>query len=205
LKTIALTSLILAVLASVVLAENKAEDKVDNPHYKLWASFKPGTTCKAQAITVIDDGKAVTTSRTVITTTLEELTPDEATIKFTGEEETANGPVSTLTITTHVRAKISPSTTRPLPGIFEKGEGDEEITVLGKKYKTHWAERGTRFGETRLTVWTSAEVPDGLVKQVTETTFKPVTRKETVELMGFTAASQPASRPSEPDHSTTRP
>jgi hypothetical protein len=181
------TALIVGLLAPAAMAE----DTVDNPAYKQWAAFKPGTVTKVQSESVTSVGGKDMTTKTVITTTLKEVTAEKVVVEMVIDMD-ANGQKMTMPARTQdIPAKVAKTTTQPA-GVTttKKGEGDEEITVAGKKYKAHWVEYLTASDQVESTskTWTSAEVPGGVLKSVIETT-KPVKSNTTMELVGFTAGS----------------
>lgn len=180
------TILALGLLASASMAE----DMVDNPQYKQWSAHKVGTLIKVQMTTVTSAGETEMTSKVTMTTTLKELTADKAVIEIVTEMD-VNGQKMTMPAQKQeIPAKVAKSTTQPTsaPGVTttKKGEGDEEITVAGAKYKAHWVEyqmTGETMEATSKT-WTTDKVPGGLLKSKTETT-KPMKSKTSMELVEF--------------------
>jgi len=187
-RTMLFAVLVLGMVAPVAFGA----DLVDNPEYKHWASYKPGTTRKLEATTespgdiVPPDVLAL-----VLTDTLREVTGEKVVI-----EMEAGGRTFTLhpNQMREIAAKVTKEeATKPTgsPGVqkaTKKGEGDEEITVGGKKYKCHWTEYQTSFkgDEGTLKTWTTDQVPGGLVKAVKDSTkFKS---KTTTVLVEFKAA-----------------
>jgi hypothetical protein len=189
-KTIVWTILAIGFLAPVALAQ----DMVDNPQYKQWAAFKPGTTSKLQSQSVMTAGGQDVTTKAVITSTLKEVTPEKVVIEVAVDMDSNGTKTSIPARKMDIPAKVAKAATQPAsaPGITttKKGEGDEEIMVAGKKYKAHWVQYLVASDQMESTskTWTSDEIPGGILKSVTEMT-KPMASKTTMELVEFTAGS----------------
>ena len=156
------------------------EEMVENPQYKSWAAFKVGTSIKTQTSSVMTVAGNEMANKSTMTTTLKELTPDKAVLEIAMEGMPEPQKLE-------VPAKVAKGTeTGQQPGVTvtKKGEGDEEVTVGGKKYKCHWVENQVTSDQMESTTkaWTCDSVPGKLVKMVTETT-KPMTMKATMELV----------------------
>jgi hypothetical protein len=59
------------------------------------------------------------------------------------------------------------------PQTVKATEGDEDLTVMGNKLKTHWVETSIKIGNEVSTAkdWLSDDVPGGLVKEETKKTW----------------------------------
>lgn len=162
-----------ACLASVAWGD----EKVDNPMYKHWAQFKPGSfaTLKAQTTTM------GVKSETTATTTLKELTADKAVIETKAVSEAAGQKVELPVIKNEIPAKISAEEAKmqiePPKGKQKDGsevvdvqKGKEEIEVMGKKVKTEWTEVKSKVEGQLITAktWTCEDVPSKVVKVVTK-------------------------------------
>ena len=132
--------------------------QVDNPQYKSWAKFKPGT-----AVTMKTDAAGTTIETT---TTLVEVTPEkvvvESKMKMAGMEG-MDMPATKMDIPAKVAQAAGGTATGPAPVTK-----DEEVEVAGKKYKTKVTE--TKSGDTVSKTWTSDEVPGMMVKMESGTT-----------------------------------
>ena len=167
------------------------EEMVDNPQYKQWSAFKPGAMTKLQmtSTSTVDDNE--TTAKMTITMTLKELTAEKAVIEVVTEMVIGGQNITMPAQNQEIPAKVAESAAgQPAapPGVkvTKKGEGDEEIAVGDKKYNAHWIEYQMSSDQFEATskVWTTAEVPGGLLKSVTEST-KPIKSKSTMELVEF--------------------
>lgn len=165
--------LILSLLAVVLAAGVCHADPVDNPEYKNWAGFKPGTTTTMK----MDSDFNGTKSEVTITSKLVEVGADK------------------LVIETVTASKIGgmefkqPATKRDVPKTIEVGkpaagdkpanpskpegtteEGAETLKVGGVEVKTKWYKykAKTAAGEAEGQTWTSDEVPGQVVKSVTK-------------------------------------
>jgi hypothetical protein len=191
--TLAAMAVAMAMAASAAMAQ-EAQELVDNPQYKRWASYKPGASC-TQKITIVsapDGNKEVTTTMT-LTATLKDLTADKAVIEVASQMEANGQKMDMPARKQEIAAKVAKSAADLPPAppgakLTKKGEGDEEITVAGKKYKAHWTEyqsSGDQF-EAVMKVWTADGVPGGVLKSQSEST-KPIKSKSTMELVEFKA------------------
>jgi hypothetical protein len=163
-------------------------EKIENPQYKSWAGFKPGTTVVHRTVTKAtgNDGETVTTS----TYKLVELTADKAIVevqnstrRYDGHE--VNNPPEKFT---HRKDLLLP------PGVKTEGagkpagvtaEGEQTVRVGGKEYKAKWYKGKDRneAGEMLTQVWSCPDVPGGLVRSVTDTpAIGKTTTTELVEI-----------------------
>ena len=185
-KAMVCAVLALALAAPVVLGEEK---KVDNPQYKSWAAYKPGTMVKQKMTSKMTMGDQETTTKTTITKTLKKLTAEKAVLAVVVEINVGGNKITQPAREQEVPAKVAKeAATQPAvpPGtkMTKKGEGDETITVGGKKYKTHWIEwhMVSDSVETTTKNWTSDKVPGRMVKMTSDMT-KPMKVKSTLELV----------------------
>ena len=171
----------LAMAASIAFGE----DMVDNPAYKQWASHKPGTSVKMETASVTTAGDQEITGKMTATTTLKEVTPEKVVTEVVVEVEAGGQKTAMPAQTVEILAKV-PKSPASQPGVTttKKGEGDEEITVGDKKYKTHWVEYQTTGDQMESTskTWTADEAPGGMVKSVIQMT-KPMKSKSTIVLV----------------------
>jgi len=142
-------------------------EEIDNPAYKSWSQFKPGSFVTYKA--TIKMGAA--TTETKVTQTLKTVTPEKVVIEVStvmtvaGEEvEQAGQPMEHL-------ARIE----KPKEGGAEAkkpkqiGEGRKEFNVNNRIIKTNWVKTEfTQAGNTATsTTWTSDRIPGGVVKTAT--------------------------------------
>lgn len=158
-----------------------------------WGSFKVGSWVKTKMKSVSEtpQGKMETIVETK--TTLKELTADEATIEM--ESETTmimNGtenkvpkqPPQTAKIPLKQAAVQQPDDKGPKPD-----QGEEEITVAGKKLKCKWTKMTVDAGGMKSTtkVWTSEEIPGFAAR--TESKTEGAAKSEMVtEVIGYEVA-----------------
>jgi hypothetical protein len=167
-------------------AQGGDREKIENPQYKSWAGFKPGTTVVHRTVTEAtgNDGKTVTTS----TYKLVELTADKAVVevqnstrRYDGHE--ANNPPEKFT---HRKYLLLP------PGVKKDGvgkpagvteEGEEIVRVGGNEYKAKWYRGKDRneAGAMLTQVWSCPDMPGGLVRSVTDT--PAIGKKTTTEVV----------------------
>jgi len=176
---------VLGLAAPVALGQ----DMVDNPHYKSWSSFKVGAMVKLQVTTEVVVGTQKMTTNTTMTSTLKELTADKAVVEIVTEMDMAGTKTAMPATKQEIAAKVAKSgaTTQPAGvTVTKKGEGDEEVAVGDKKVKAHWVQNEMTSAQMASTskVWTSAEVPGGMVKMETQAT-KPMASKTTSVVTEF--------------------
>jgi hypothetical protein len=174
---------VLGLVAPIALGD----DMVDNPAYKSWASCKVGATVKMESVSVMAMGDKTTTVKSTATYTLKDLTAEKAVVEMATEMDMSGTKMAGPSNNIEILAKVKSSATQPasMPGMkmTKKGEGDEEITVGGKKYKAHWIEyqmSGDQAEGTSKT-WTCPDVPGTMLKMVSEST-KPMNAKTTMEV-----------------------
>lgn len=158
--------------SAVAVADPAASpgERVENPLYTSWSGFKKGTSVKYREVTASAGGtKSVLTK----TYTLTDLTPELATVEM---QVTTHDPDGKKTENPPLPFKNVKMVTLP-PGTkkSEMGkagplleEGAEAVQLAGKQYKTTWykTKGHTEAGELLIQIWSSGEVPGGLVKSV---------------------------------------
>jgi hypothetical protein len=146
-------SLVIVLLSSsLVLAQVKGPE---NPEYKSWSGCKVGTWVKLK--TEMDrNGVTVVAEQT---TTLVEIAPKKLTVEQSGTA-TVKGKMSKLPVQKIDLAPDDPSTRNVIK------QGDEELTVNGKKLKCHWEEIESEdaSGKVLSKLWNCPEVPGSVVK-----------------------------------------
>jgi hypothetical protein len=179
--------LVLGMAVSIAMGE----EMVDNPQYKQWAAFKPGAMTKLQMTSTSNVNDKEIATKMTLTMTLKELTPEKAVIEVATEMVVNGQNMAMPARSQDIPAKVAQSAAglpAAPPGVkvTKKGEGDEEIAVGGKNYKAHWVEYQMSSDQLEATskVWTTTEVPGGLLKSVSEST-KPIKSKSTMELVEF--------------------
>jgi hypothetical protein len=164
-----------AVFAVVVVAPGMARaEEVDNPQYQSWAKFKPGSTR-----TLVGEMSAQGMPMQMeMTSTLKDVTPDEATIS------------TRVTMHAMGEARERPAQERPVRAKMEKQDiqpvGEEAVEAAGKTYKCkiydvqsespmggrargQQGESATKPAISKSRIWVSPEVPGGLVKMIVPT------------------------------------
>jgi hypothetical protein len=153
-----------------------------NGAYQEWSQFKPGSyvTVKQFVISHSDDPNVIDATagppegeEMRITTKLVDLTKDKAVLEETRVDvdpgsETEMPPSKITLFASGGSGEAPPPGTKPA----KLTEGDEEVTVNGKKIKAHWVESTIKVGHEESTSkeWLSDEVPGGTIKQVLKKT-----------------------------------
>jgi hypothetical protein len=183
----------------VMAADDSHPPEPANPEYAQWARFKPGTYVTLERKVVdrhqpppgvveamahppgaevmrinsklvdLDKDKAVLEERRIDLGegSETEMPPDRVTLF-------ANGEISNASDSLMEKAPTQPT--------VKESEGDEDLTVMGNKIKTHWVETTIKTGPETLWSkdWLSDDVPGGLVKEETKKIWngKPVVESE---------------------------
>jgi len=143
-------------------------DQIDNPTYKAWSKFKPGTSATMK----MESDAGGMKSETETTTTLVELNADKAVVETKMSMNAGGQKMDMPAQKTDVPAKLdkppeaaAPNTPKP-----EVKESTEEVEIPGgKKVKAKVTETKSDANgmKTVSKVWMSDEVPGGMVKMET--------------------------------------
>jgi hypothetical protein len=135
----------------------------ESREYKTWSACKVGSWIKLKT----DIEKASGTGTAEQTTTLVDVTPGKLILEQTGTV-TAKGKTTTLPV-----QKLEVTPAEDAGGKVVK-KGDEELSIAGKKLKCHWEQIDIEGDGQKSSskVWTSPDVPGGLVKMETRITGK---------------------------------
>jgi hypothetical protein len=172
---------LLVVFAGVSLIVNDPpEGMIENPLYRSWAKFPPGTVAVFKA--VADNGKnriSTTTTYKLLSKSEDRLTVESVVLSNLGDVEYSSPPQNT---TNPRYLKAPPGAKRKSPAGKPEGvseEGTEKIKVAGREYAAKWYKSKTKVeaGETLSKTWMSDDVPTGLLKSELDT---PGARAKTV-------------------------
>jgi hypothetical protein len=171
----------LAALSCLALATARAgdaDDLVTNPRYKGWADFKPGATVTHKEQTRFPAGSPQGkyyprgVDERDITYKLVSVGPDKAVVQTVVLDYELLSQVEAAPTRITYPAKVKRAYVEEAREHLNVKEGKEDLEVLGKTYKCEWYEttRTTADGEvvTRKR-WIAAELPGGIVKEVTVT------------------------------------
>lgn len=168
-----LGALVLAplVLALLVLAPVRAEDDaIDNPDYAAWAKWKPGSWVKTTSTFETKGAAANGKLLHEVRLELEKLTKEKAHLAVESYDVTNGQRIRTAEagrdVPARVHAPVFPGGKAPKTRVQES---DEELTIAGKKIKTHAVDTLYEESKLRRKVWTSSEVPGGVVQTEVET------------------------------------
>lgn len=140
------------VFAGVVLSL-LAQDQLENPEYRGWKTFKPGSSVTH---TFVAEGAGSTGDQK---TMLKSIDENEAVLEV---EFIMNGKPTGKAMERKVQAKM-PATQAPQ----NVKEGEEEIDVAGKKMKCKTMEFDKKLSNGkmgRIKFWINAEIPGGAAK-----------------------------------------
>jgi hypothetical protein len=168
----------LTCLALAVARAGDADDLVTNPRYKGWVPFKPGATLTHKEKTRFPAGSPQGKyypegfDERDITYKLVSVSPDRAVVETVVLDYELLSRVEAAPTRIIYPAKVKRAYVEGARGQLKVREGKEDVEALGKTYKCEWYEttRTTSDGEvvTRKR-WIAAEVPGGIVKEVTVT------------------------------------
>ena len=150
-------------------AQDGQANLVNNPLYENWARFGVGSFIEQRIVT--QSGESEDQVRVTARLLLESVDKERLMLKLSrdvvmatgGERDRVNQPDEQVEVPRLVTQKEADEYINP-PGMTE--QGDDTITVLGKKLKTHWYEikREDVTGEVVTRVWTNPHVPGLLAK-----------------------------------------
>jgi len=185
-----LGSTLLATSLFVMAADDSHPPEPANPEYAQWSHFKVGTyvTLERKMLEHRDAAVGVVAAMAHppgsevmrINTKLVDFNKDQAILEETridlGDGSETEMPADKVTLfangeISHVNESLWEKS--PKQEVVKQTEGDEELTVLGNKLKTHWVETSIKNGHETSTSkdWLSDDVPGGLVKEVTKKTW----------------------------------
>jgi hypothetical protein len=157
-------SLAVGVVLAGAQTTPRPDELVNNPAYAHWARFKRGTTVVQKQTVTLSDGRTIEHD---ITVRLAEKSKDKVVIETT-QTPTMDGMVSSTRTFTTFPAKVRMERVQtPRATLDSFTEGEEDITVQGKKLTAHWIEAATKAGDeiTTRKVWSVWEIPGGVVKE----------------------------------------
>ena|GEM_PF-1065174 len=205
--------LFVLVLAGIPALAGKTEEKIDNPLYKHWAQFKPGSYATLKVVTMGTtsdthhtqtpkdpqhrEGGAtfIPTSDMRLTQTLKEVTAEKVVIELKTVITAGGQKMEQPPTLQDIPAKITKTevveqepTDKVKQGEPEIKEGEEEIKAAGKTLKAKWVQTEIKQDEMviKTKVWTSEDVPGQTVRMISSTEGQ-VASKSTTELVEFKA------------------
>jgi hypothetical protein len=148
-----------------------AQESVENPEYKAWASFKPGSYV---TLNEVQDSKSIRID-TETTLSLLDLNADRALVEVKTRQSA------------DADSGDPPAEERRIPALVPWGQlrtpskdGIEEISIRGRKFLCHWVEEENEGRRTRT--WNTVGVPGGVVRRMitTEGSERTVTVQEAI-------------------------
>jgi hypothetical protein len=172
----------LAVLTCLALATAwgaDADDLVPNPRYKGWADFKPGATVTHKEKTRFPAGSPQNkyypegVDERDVTYKLVSVSPDKVVVETVVLDYELLSRIEAAPTKITYPAKVKRAHVEGAREQFQVKEGKEDIEVLGKTYKScEWYETTRMTGDGEVVTrkrWIAAEVPGGILKEVTVT------------------------------------
>lgn len=179
-----------------------AEELVDNPTYQAWAQYKAGATVTLEGKTEVvaePDTPPVTFMSMNITNTLKDVTPDHVVVEVKMSTTMMGQNTPARARDTKIPAKIAKSKLelsafsggrKDDPKVSDVKEGTDTIEVNGKKLECKTKEMNVEMKQNNDTIkgtakiWSNAEVPGGLVKNVM-TTKDPMVSTMTMNVVSY--------------------
>jgi hypothetical protein len=174
----------------LMAADDSHTPEPANPEYAQWARFKVGTyvTLERKVLEHRDASVGVVAAMAHppaadvmrINSKLVDLNKDKAVLEETridlGDGSETEMPADKVTLFANgeiSNASDSLYEKQPKQETVKETEGDEDVTVMGNKIKTHWVETSIQTGRELSTSkdWLSDDVPGGLVKEETKKTW----------------------------------
>jgi hypothetical protein len=171
----------LAALTCLALATARAADAdelVANPRYKGWADFKPGATVTHKEKTRFPAGSPEGkyyprgVDERDVTYKLASVSPDKVVVETVVLDYELLSQVEAAPTRIIYPAKVKRAYVEEAREHLNVKEGKEDVEVLGKNYKCEWYETTRTTGDGEVVTrkrWIAAEVPGGIIKEVTLT------------------------------------
>jgi hypothetical protein len=160
---------LLSLGCGMVLCAQVYAGQVENPQYKDWARFKPGTST-TMAMTSDMGGQS---SKSETRTTLKEVNDDKLVVETVTSMEAAGQKMDMPAQSMEIKKMMdempaAPPAAQP-PADAPKADvktSEESVTVGGGTFKAKVAETSMDVAGSKTTskTWTSEEVPGGIVK-----------------------------------------
>jgi hypothetical protein len=184
-----LASSLLCASSFIMAADDSHPPAPPNPEYAQWSHFKTGTyvTLERKVFEHGENNVGVVeamahppgASVMRINTKMVDLDKDKAILEETridlGDGSETQMPADKVTLFANGQVSNASDTMwePSKPQTVKETEGDEELTVMGNKLKTHWVETSIKTGNEVSTAkdWLSDDVPGGLVKEETKKTW----------------------------------
>ena len=134
------------------------EEKVENPQYKIWASFKTGSWVKHK-MEMDQGGQKIEME---VTATLGEVTPEKLIID---RKQTMTMGGRTMDLPAQ-KQEVEAKVTKEKAGNVKFTEKEEEITVAGKTLKCKLAEMEMDTGGKKMQgkTWFHPDIPGGMAQ-----------------------------------------
>lgn len=174
---------LIAICLALTVAGCASADLRENPAYRAWAGFKPGTTVVVSTVTMQGEAKQAdveTASRLV------EVHPDKLVIENTGSMEAGDSRMKLPTEREDIPAKIAAG---KLPAGRVVEEAEESVEIGGRSLRVYRTRRVEEHGGvcTETTRWISSQIPGGIVREVIAIRGKQTTVTRTELLRWQTA------------------
>jgi len=186
-KKVLLCCLVFSLLCGLIPVA--AGEMIDNPMYRHWAKFKPGSFSTLKGS--IQSGAM--NSESEMTQTLKELTPQKAVVEMKNAMIIAGKRTETPPqLVTHPakieKMKTTADPTQVPAGGVKIASGEDTITVKSKGVRAKWVKYEMTQSGTKMqvTTWINEDIPGTLVKSENITTA-PTKMKNTMLLIDFRA------------------
>jgi hypothetical protein len=174
-------------------APPKAGDMVNNPPYAHWSQFKPGATVTVKEVDTEADGSVaeiVITSKLIAKSRTQVKV--ETVVTLGGAGSSGSGGERTQTLEEYPAKVRYEQSQSPGTAGYSITEGKESIQFKGKPVETEWLESTLTNGDeiTVEKIWTTKDVPGGIVKQTMTRTHGTQVTKTSTDLVDYKAKTE---------------
>jgi hypothetical protein len=161
---------ILAFASVVAMQAAEGDEMVENPHYKHWAKFKPGSTTTVLEKTVLSGAEKSELpdgiDEKTITTKLLKVSPESVVVEVVVTDHDFLKNVESAPTKTIYPAKVKKSYLQAALHGANPKFGKETITLMGEKFEcaTITGTEKKEGSEVAHEIWVSETVPGGIVK-----------------------------------------
>ncbi len=172
----------------------KAGDMVNNPPYAQWSQFKPGASVTVKEVDTQADGSV---AEIVITSKLLSKSKTQVKVQTVvtlgGAGKSSSVAERTQTIEEYPAKVPYEQSQSPNTAGYSVTEGKESIELKGKPVEAEWVESTLTNGDeiTVEKVWTTNDVPGGIIKQTMTRTHGAQVVKTSTELVDYHAKLEP--------------
>ena len=166
--TLAATAILMIYALAQGIAKDDKEEMVDNPYYKGWMGFKPGSKVILQEKTVYGDGG---TEERTLEYRLTAIDAERVTVRTAVIERELLSLIETAPTKIYYPVKVSKAEMTAALQDADAKPGKDVLKIDDKEHECTTFEivRKSKSGEITSKSWRSAAVPGGIVRRVRTT------------------------------------